>query len=175
MNVVIGEKVILTQPVDKLKNVGEVFEIANVVENFVVLRHERTKMAVGVCNITDMDAHFEKYEHFNNRKWTPWTRLLNCREEVIGFYRTNGKKVQVRTLHDNYRGEATCNKTDTFNVWFGINLAWERMHSKIIADYKKNVEKAMKHIKEEEHNNKNKIKRLINSLEPTQTNESVAE
>ena len=165
MNVVMGEKVILTNPIDKLKSVGAVFEIANIVDNYIVLRDAKTKVAVGICNIVDMDFHFKKFENFTGNKWTSWTNILDETGNIIGFYRTNGKKVQVRSFESNFRGEASCNKTDTFDAWFGLRLAWERMQSKIIANHKKQCETAIKDTVTAEHNNKNNIKRLLNSLE----------
>lgn len=162
MNVFIGEKLILTQPVDKLRNVGEAFEIANVVDDFVVLRNAKTKIAVGVCNIIDIEKHFTKVNEFVG--WTQWTRLINARGDVIAFYRTNGKKVQVRTV-DGFKGEATCNKCDTFNLWFGIRLAHARMQLKIISKVKTQCEDVLKEAKKEEHDNKVLIKRIYASLD----------
>ena len=162
MNIVVGEKLVLMHPVDKLKNVGQIYEIANIVDNFIVLRDEKTKIAVGVCDIVAIETHFTKYEKFTG--WTQWNRLINGRGDVIAFYRTNGKKVQVRTV-DGFRGEATCNKCDTFDLWFGIRLAHARMQLKIMSKVKTQCEDVLKEAKKEEHDNKVLIKRMYASLD----------
>ena len=105
--------------------------------------------------------------------WTPWTEVRNSRDELTGFYRTNGKKVQVRTT-DNIRAEATCNKCDTFDLYFGFNLAKIRLENKLIKGYKDALNKELDRLSKVEHENKIKIKRLMEHLceEKTETENS---
>lgn len=97
-------------------------------------------------------------------KWTQWTKLMNGRNELIGFYRTNGKKVQVRAMHDNIRGEATCNKTDVFNLYIGINVAYLRMKKKIVDKVRFDCQQVLEGCDKEEREIQHKIKNLINSV-----------
>lgn len=162
MNVFMGEKLVLTQPVDKLRTIGATYEIANIVDNFVVLRDAKTKVAIGTCNIIDLEKHFTKVNEFKG--WTQWARLLNARGDVVAFYRTNYKKVQIKSV-DNFRGEATCNKCDVFDLWFGINLAYTRMQNKVIAKVKADCADILERCNRDEHENKNTMKRMLNSLD----------
>lgn len=98
-------------------------------------------------------------------KWTQWRELLNGRNELIGFYRTNGKKVQVRAMNDDsIRGEATCNKCDKFDLYVGINLAFLRMRNKIIGKIRLDCNKVLEDCDNEELVIKHKIKNIINSV-----------
>jgi len=92
--------------------------------------------------------------------WTNWAELINSKGQVVAFYRTNGKKVQVRTP-DNIRAEATCNKCDVFDLFFGVNLACIRLENKVIANSKRYYEEVINNFKNREHENKMKIKQLL--------------
>lgn len=98
-------------------------------------------------------------------KWTQWRELLNGRNELIGFYRTNGKKVQVRAMNDDIRGEATCNKCDTFDLYVGINLAFLRMRKKVVDKIRLDCQKVLEDCDKEELIIKHKMKNIINSVD----------
>lgn len=98
-------------------------------------------------------------------KWTQWCKMLNNRNELIGFYRTNGKKVQVRAMNNDIRGEATCNKCDTFNLYIGINIAYMRMVKKVIDETRSEYMKFLDILDKEELDIKHKMKNLINTVE----------
>ena len=64
--------------------------------------------------------------------WTEWFHAygeINC--EYFTF-RTNGKKVQVR--REGYKGEASCNKIDKFDLGIGIQIAYARSCIKKLED-----------------------------------------
>lgn len=162
MNIMRNDKVILTKAMGNLQVVGETFEVANVTETAVILRNASNKIAVGAVDIAVFDQYFKKPEEVKG--WTPWQRLVDQIGNTIAFYRTNWKKVQVRTPDGN-RGEATCNKCDEFNLYFGLTIAMKRCEIKtlkqIVADY----EEAMKHFNDRISTNKSAIERMVKSLD----------
>ena len=63
------DRVVLTKELnDKFKQIGEVFEIANILEDSFLLRSTKTKVAIGVVNFEDFDKHFVHEENFKG--WT---------------------------------------------------------------------------------------------------------
>lgn len=162
MNIMRNDKVILTKAMGNLQVVGETFEVANVTETAVILRNASNKIAVGAVDIAVFDQYFKKPEEVKG--WTPWQRLVDQLGNTIAFYRTNQKKVQVRTPEGN-RGEATCNKCDEFNLYFGLTIAMKRCEIKtmkqIVADY----EETMKHFNDRISTNESAIERMIKSLD----------
>lgn len=127
MNVIKNDKIILIKPMDSLQTVGETYEIANILENSVVLRDARTKIAVAAVDLNMLDVFFVKAEEFKG--WTPWQSLRD--ETGVVFYRTNGKKVQVRSV-DGVRAESCCCIEDEFNLWKGIQIAYARWNIKML-------------------------------------------
>lgn len=123
-----NDKVILIKEFDKMKTVGQEYEVANITNTSVVLRDVSTKIAVGAICIDDFDKYFAK--SLKPKKWTAWTKLIVNNDGVI-FYRTNGVKVQVKTI-DNVVGTASCHSGDVFNLYVGIQIAFLRMQNKII-------------------------------------------
>ena len=57
------------------------------------------------------------------------------------LYRTNGKKVQVRS--GSFKAEATCCKDDEFEIEKGLNLAKKRLVVKCLDNQVKSIAKAM--------------------------------
>lgn len=161
-----NDKVILTKAMGNLQIVGETFEVANVTETAVVLRDARSKIAVGAVNIADFEQYFKKPEEVNG--WTPWQRLIDNTGNTIAFYRTNQKKVQVRTA-DDVRAEATCNKCDEFNLAFGIRLAMTRCEIKMLKHIYSEYEDVMKRISGDIKMNEDIIRKMVKSLEAEKT------
>lgn len=161
MSIIRNDKVILMKPFGTLQTVGETYEVANITDTAIVLRDAKTKIAVCAVNINDIDEYFKKPENANG--WTSWQRLVDQASNTIAFYRTNFKKVQVKTS-DGIRGEATCNKGDEFNLYVGIHIAWKRAENKILEQVRKDYEEGLTRVNADILNNKNYMKRLINSL-----------
>lgn len=161
-----NDKVVLVKEMGELKIVGETFEVANVTETAVVLRDAKSKIAVGAVDISVFDQYFKKPEVVKG--WTPWQRLVDQIGNTIAFYRTNQKKVQVRTTND-IRAEATCNKCDEFNLAFGIRLAMTRCEIKMLnsihSEYAEVMERLSRDIKEKE----DMVHRLIKSIDTEKT------
>ena len=123
-----GDKVILIREFDKMHTVGQESEVASITDKAIVLRDTTTKIAVVAVDIDDFDKYFTKY--FKNKKWTAWTKLIVNDDSVV-FYRTNGVKVQVKSI-DNIVGNASCHSGDVFNLYIGIRIAYLRMQNKMI-------------------------------------------
>lgn len=130
-----NDKVILVKEFGKLKMIGQTFEVANITDKAVVIRDERTKVAVAAVDIEEFDIYFKKVID----GWSDWTVLVAQNGVTMGWYRTNGKKVQVKT-NNGERAEATCNKTDEFNLYIGVNMAFNRCHKKFLMDMKSRLE-----------------------------------
>ena len=161
-----NDKVILTKAMGNLQIVGETFEVANVTETAVVLRDARSKIAVGAVNIADFEQYFKKPEEVKG--WTPWQRLIDQTGNTIAFYRTNQKKVQVRTA-DGTRAEATCNKCDEFNLAFGLRMAMTRCENKMLKHIHSEYEEVMKKVSGDIKMNEDIIRKMIKSLEVEKT------
>ena len=165
MNIMRNDKVILTKAMGNLQIVGETFEVANVTETAVVLRNAINKVAVGAIDIDMFDQYFKKPEEVKG--WTPWQRLVDHIGNTIAFYRTNWKKVQVRTA-DGVRGEAACSKCDEFNLYFGLNLAMNRCEIKVLSKMRSECSTTLKQLNDDISAKKDTIKNLINSLNKTE-------
>lgn len=160
-----NDKVVLIKEFDKMSTVGQEYEVANVTNTAVVLRDTTTKIAVGAICIDDFDKYFAK--SLKAKKWTAWTKLIVNDNSVV-FYRTNGVKVQVKSV-SNIIGTACCNSGDIFNLYIGIRIAYLRMQNKILntainkIDMVNNFDdwKKLKELKDIIHNNNNTINKII--------------
>ena len=159
MNIVRNDKIILVNEMENLKLIGETFEVANIVNDSVVLRDAKSKIAVCAVGIHELDQYFKKPEE--TVEWTHWTRLIIGADDVVAFYRAKGRKVQVR-LPDGTHSESNCNKCDEFNLFFGIQLAYERCMNKIYKKMEKDYESALKKIRADMSETHHRIKMMIN-------------
>lgn len=159
------DKVVLIKELnDKIKKIGEVFEIASILnDDFFLLRDGKTRVAVGVVSFDDFEKHFVPVENFNG--WTNWILFTGFDGQNDCMYRTNRRKIQVKFLTDNIRAESCCSKADEFNLSFGLQIAYLRCLNKALdkkkAECEKNIKMADSEIKDNEHI----IKKMINSLE----------
>lgn len=158
MNTVLKfDKVVLTRELnEKFKQVGEVFEIANILDDAFLLRDSKTRVALGVVSFQDFEKCFVALERFKG--WTPWTQFIGFDGQNDASYRTNGKKVQVRFLTSKVRAEACCSKDDEFNLAFGLRVAYLRCLNKILTKQKNDAERELAE-------NENILKKMINSLD----------
>lgn len=165
-----NDKVVLLKEYEDLKQVGATYEVGNFTDEMVILRNAKTKVAVCAVSITDFYEYFEKKEDLGN-KFTEWVGLYDSvTGQTFAFYRTNHKKVQVKLITTyngaNIRAEASCNKGDEFDLFFGIRLAYARAREKSIKlvylpeskDWYNKISSDYKHTK-------NNIKDLLASLE----------
>lgn len=158
------DRVILTKELnEKFKQIGEVFEIANILEDSFLLRSAKTKVAVGVIGFSDFDGHFVHERDFKG--WTNWTPLVGFDGQSDAFYRTNRKKVQVKFLTTRDRAECCCCKDDNFNLSFGIQLAYLRCINKARTRQKAELEEKLNMVEHEIAENSTIIKKMVNSLD----------
>ena len=157
------DRVILVSELNKRFNkVGDMFEVANVLENAFLMRDVKTKNVVGVVSFEDFEKHFVHEENFKG--WTSWMPITGFDGQTDAFYRSNGKKVQVKFLTDNVRAEACCNRADEFNLFFGIRLAYRRCLDKALMNKENALNEEMNKINYEIIDNRKIMKRMINSL-----------
>lgn len=123
------DKVVLIKELDdKIKKVGEMFEIANVLDGSFLLRDAKTKVALGVVSFEDFEKHFVHAENFKG--WTDWQPITGFDGQTDAYYKTNRKKVMVKFLTHNVRAESCCSSVNDFNLSFGIQLAYLRCLNK---------------------------------------------
>lgn len=158
------DRIILVKEMnERIKKVGEIYEVANVLDDAFVLRDSNTRTAVGVVSFEDFNKYFVKEEDFKG--WTPWTAFIGFDAQNDCFYRTNGKKVQVKMLRNRVRSEASCNKKeDDFNLNFGLHIAYFRCMNKVLEEKKVELEKKLWSVNNEIAENKNMMERMIDSL-----------
>lgn len=159
------DRVILIKELnDKIRKVGECYEIANVFEDSFLLRESNTKVAVGVISFVDFEKHFVHEENFKG--WTQWTPLTGFNGQTDAYYRTNRRKTQVKFLTDKVRGESFLNvkEGDEFNLYFGIQTAYLRCLNKAHLKKATEHEEALKKINIEIVDNERIIKKMIASL-----------
>ena len=166
MSVLKGDKVILIKEFNELKFVGKEYEVANITETSIVLRDVKTKVAIASINIDEFDSYFEKSERFS--KWTEWTTFAT-EGSVIGLYRTNGKKVEVKW--NGYKSAAYCSKLDDFSLYFGLTLAYKRCIVKFLKKQQEYHKKMLHVTNGELLDYENAIKIMINSLDEKVVNE----
>ena len=151
------DRVVLTKELnERFKQVGEVFEIANILGDSFLLRDSKTRVALGVVSFEDFNKCFVHEENFKG--WTPWTQFVGFDGQNDASYRTNGKKVQVRFLTSKVKAEACCCKDDQFNLAFGLQIAYLRCLNKALVGKKKTAERELAE-------NENILKKMINSLD----------
>ena len=148
---------------DKIKKVGDVFEIANILDNSFLLREAKSKVAVGVISFEDFDKHFVAEENFVG--WTQWTQITGFDGQTDVLYRTNRKRVQIKFITNKVRAECCCHKLDEFNLFFGIQMAYLRCRNKVLEKQRAEYEEKLNNIKCEITDNKDIIKKMIGSLE----------
>lgn len=157
------DRVVLTKELnDKFKQVGEAYEIANILEDSFLLRSAKTRVAIGVVSFQDFEKYFV---HENNFKgWTPWTQFVGFDGHSDCFYKTNRKKVRVKFLTDKVMGESCCTKGDDFSLSFGIQLAYLRALNKARTKQRIELENKLNTVEHEIAENNTIIKKMVNSV-----------
>ena len=148
-----GTKIQLVKPMGILTNVGEVFEVFDLKENGVILFKFNGGMAG--MSIDEFNVYFKTYEEKETeevkkpkREWSEWEYDwfyyfdLEGDEYVVPVkFRTNGKKVELRTNWTrkvdgkevvNLKTKASCSSYDVFSFEDGLNLADARMTIKLL-------------------------------------------
>lgn len=122
MVVCIGSRVILTHEIDKLSNIGAAYIVKDIIDGrFVILEMEDAENSKVVVSFDIFPEYFDTHYH----GWTEWAALNDTGGNVLAWYRTNGKRVQVKT-NDGFKAEASCSKYDKFNLRKGLDIAYAR-------------------------------------------------
>jgi hypothetical protein len=115
-----GERIVLIKPVGKLEVIGQHYEVGGITEEHIIIRDIAHRCAVASVKVSEFDKYFIPYKV--THKWTAWGTILDeDGVSIAGYYRTNGKKVQVK--RGSVRAEASCSPEDTFNLAVGVTLA----------------------------------------------------
>ena len=165
MSILKGDRVVLIKEYSqKLKTVGETYEIASLTDTFAVLRDVNSKVALGVVNHGEFEEYFKlESDVKKSGGWTPWTKF-DVDDGMAAFYRTNYRKVEVS--YCNTRATASCNLGENeFNLFFGIRIAYLRCLNKILKKRREEIHKEEKEIESELKDNTVLINRMIASLE----------
>ena len=158
------DRVVLVKEMnDKFKKVGDVFEIANILDNSFLLRDSKTRVALGVVSFEDFERCFVAESQFTG--WTAWTQFVGFDNQNDIFYRTNRRKTQVKFTTNKIKAESCCHKADDFNLYLGIQMAYLRCLNKALLKQKSDCEKILKNIELEINENQEIIKKMISSLE----------
>lgn len=129
MNIFKNDKVTLVKEFENLKKVGETYEVANITDTLIVVRERVSKMAIAAIPIDEFKNYFTKQV---STDWTDWEGFADAAGSLIGYYRTNHKKVQVKSIKGDFKGVASCNTkyNDSFSLDKGIRLAYARCRKK---------------------------------------------
>ena len=158
------DRVVLVRELDeKFCKIGEVFEVANILENSFLLRDSKTKMAIGVVGFEDFESHFVHESNFSG--WTNWQQFNGFDGQNDCLYKTNRKDVEVKFVTNKVRAKSYLHKDDEFNLTFGLNMAYLRCLNKALEKKRIEYEEELKKINSEIADNKKTIQKMINSLE----------
>ena len=157
------DRVILIKELnEKFHKIGEVFEVANILEDSFLLRDAKTRVAIGIVKFEDFENHFVHEPNFNG--WTNWQQFIGFNGHNDCFYKTNRKDVEVKFITDKVRAKSFLHKDDEFNLSFGLNMAYLRCMNKALEKKKKKLEEELKKIDIEMADNERIIQKMINSL-----------
>ncbi len=157
------DRVILTKELnEKFRKVGEVFEVANILDDSILLRDSKTRVALGIISFEELEQYF--VHEPNHKGWTQWIPLTGFDGQSDAYYRTNRRKVQVKFLTDKVRAESCCSKVNDFNLSFGIQLAYLRCLNKAWAKKKNEYETKLAAANSEIVDNERIIESMIHSL-----------
>ena len=127
------ERVVLVKELnDKFCKVGEVYEIANILNyNSFLLRDAKTRIAIGTISFDDFERCFVHEENYKG--WTPWIQFTGFDGQNDCFYKTNRKDVKVKFLTDKVRAGSFLHKDDNeFSLSFGLQMAYLRCLNKAL-------------------------------------------
>lgn len=163
MNIVINDKVVEIKPMDRLNAIGKTFEVASILEDKIVLRDSQTKVAVCSVDINEFEKYFVKEKEYSG--WTDWSVLADHRGNVIGYYKTNMRKVMVK-MTNGVKAMATCNckHGDEFNLATGIQIALMRCINKSLNKAIEEYNYIIDELKNEFVDNNDRLDKLIGSM-----------
>ena len=153
-----GDKIKLVKEFSGFKEVGTVCTVSTVNPLCFIFSYF-TKDGIkqfGFASYNEYVKYFEPVIEEDKpetpkRTWSNWRSIMSdkyydlneIRFEMELLYRTNGKKVQVKSINPELRAEASCCKEDKFDVNKGLDLAEKRLIVKLL-DYQ--VKEMAKHM-----------------------------
>lgn len=133
MNILRNDDVTLINAFENLKKIGETYEVANITDTKIVIRDRNSKVALAAVDIENFEKYFKKNNMVNS--WTDWIGITDGMNNLAFYYRTNQKRVEVKTVDAEFKGKSSCNKTDKFSLDKGIKLAMARCQKKMFVYY----------------------------------------
>lgn len=163
------DRVVLIRKYGKLSKVGEVYEVANISDDgVVILREVKTKVAICSISLANIGKYFKMED--DKKTWSEWTTINGYDGKYLGAYRTNNKKVEVK-IKGIYRGVASCNTNyDDFNVYLGLRIAFLRAYNKYLAEQKNYYTEKLNSVNSLIGANKIDICNIINHLKEKESN-----
>lgn len=142
-----GDRIKLVKKMGVFDNIGEICEVTDIQEGGVIC-FKFGGCHLGCMSYDEYEKYFEKVEIPTKRTWSKWylneIRFTDINGKDVRcnyLYRTNGKKVQVRS--GAFKAEATCCQDDEFEIEKGLNLAKKRLVIKYLDNQVKSIAKAM--------------------------------
>ena len=142
-----GDKIKLVRKMGVFDNIGEICEVTDIQEGGVIC-FKFGGCHLGCMSYDEYEKYFEKVETPTKRTWSKWylneIRFTDINGKDVRcnyLYRTNGKKIQVRS--GAFKVETTCYKDDTFDLSKGLSLAKKRLVVKYLDNQVKSIAKAM--------------------------------
>lgn len=155
-----NDKVVLIKYYQGKLIVGETYEIGNITETSIIIRDRVSKVALAAIDVDAFPKYFMKPVSVQlNRTWTPWEPAIGADGTTYGFYRTNNKKVQFKSM-DGVRGEASCHADDEFSLKKGISLAQLRATDKAFTQKETELDSNLKMLRDAHES----IRHAISSL-----------
>ncbi len=133
MNILRNDEVTLINTFENLKKIGETYEVANITDTKIVIRDRNSKLALAAVDIENFEKYFKK--DYVSNGWTDWIGISDGMNNLAAYYRTNQKRVEVKTVDGKFKGKSSCNKTDEFSLDKGIKLAMARCQKKMFVYY----------------------------------------
>lgn len=147
-----GDKIRLVKPMGAFTNVGEICEVTDIAEGGVI-SFRFGGYHLGCMSYDEYLKYFEKVESPKHREWKDWaeidlddfTDIDGISRDIEAEFRTNGKKIQVRTYVGDkcLRAEATCCNGDKFDFDKGLNLAARRLYVNWLSNQVDEMAKSM--------------------------------
>lgn len=142
-----GDRIKLVKKMGVFDNIGEICEVTDIQEGGVIC-FKFGGCHLGCMSYDEYEKYFEKVETPVKRTWSKWylneIRFTDINGKDVRcnyLYRTNGKRVQVRS--GALKAGSSCYDEDEFSLCSGLGLAEMRLVVKYLDNQVKSIAKAM--------------------------------
>lgn len=142
-----GDRIKLVKKMGVFDNIGEICEVTDIQEGGVIC-FKFGGCHLGCMSFDEYEKYFEKVEEPVKRTWNKWhlnkIRFTDINGKDVRcnyLYRTNGKRVQVRS--GALKAGSSCYDEDEFSLNSGLELAEMRLVVKYLDNQVKSIAKAM--------------------------------